>query len=186
VDAPSGGKEYMIQLSRSIRRQSQFYIRFRYEEKGKNEPVDAKNMREGVVAIQKINWRAQAEFNYSKAWTLRNRVETVGYREGGGIRQSGFLYFMELLYKPMMRPLAFNMRCQYYEADTYDSRVYAYEQDLMYQFSIPAFYGSGYKIYLNGRYKIGKQLAFWIKLSRLWQENIFVDEIKLQMVWSAE
>lgn len=183
VDAPSRGNEYMIQVSRSIRRESNFYIRYRVEEKQKNVLFNEKNISEGQLLFKKTNIRAHAEFNCNKKWTFRNRVELVHYREAPGIHQSGFLCFMEAFYKPPLRPFVLNMRLQYFEVDNYNSRVYAYEQDLLYQFSIPAFYGTGYKFYLNGRYKLNKSLSFWLRYGILWQQDETTDEVKFQIQW---
>ncbi|MFN5334816.1 MAG: hypothetical protein ACK5BV_06485 [Bacteroidota bacterium] len=182
VDAPSGGKEYMVQLSRSIRRKSHFYIRYRHEEKGKNVILDPGEIREGVEVYRKMNMRAQTEFQYNKEWTIRNRMEWITYKEARGMKQTGFLCFLEAFYKPMLQPYAFNVRFQYFEADSYDSRVYAYENDVLYQFSIPTFYGSGYKFFLNGKVNFHKPFTFWVKLSRMWHHNLWIDELKLQLL----
>ena len=185
VDVPSGGKEYMVQVARSIRRQSHFFIRFRMEEKEKNFFIDRKDIIEGALRYKKINIRAQTEFNYNKEWVIRNRFELVQYKKIVGVKESGFLCFAEALYKPLLRPFAFNIRMQYFEADSYESRVYAYEQDVLYQFSIPSFDANGYKIYLNARYKLGARVMLWIKLSRLWQQKDVIDEFKIQLTWSG-
>jgi hypothetical protein len=186
VDGPSGGNEYMIQFSYSVRRQSSFYIRFRQQEKMKNEVVVPGMYKEGLVPMKQMNIRAQAELNYSRALTIRNRAEIVGYRDGQGEgKRSGFLCFIEALYKPMLRPYSFNIRLQYFEADDYDSRVYAYEQDVMYQFSIPAFYGQGYRCYFNGKYKLGKYFTLWFRIAGQWQAKQSNADCKLQLQWQG-
>ena len=172
----------MIQLSRSLRRQSHFYIRFRQEEKGKNVILDPREIREGVEVYRKMNIRAQTEFQYNKEWTIRNRMEWISYKEARSMKESGFLCFLEAFYKPMLQPYAFNVRFQYFEADSYDSRVYAYENDVLYQFSIPSFYGSGYKVYVNGKVKFNKSFTCWLKLSRMWHNHLWIDEVKLQLL----
>jgi hypothetical protein len=186
VDAPSRGKEYMIQLNYSVKKRSNFFIRFRWQDKMTTESVVSAMYKGGLVLVKQMNVRAQMELNQSKALTVRNRVEVVGYREGFGEgKQSGFLCFMEVLYKPMLRPYAFNIRVQYFEADDYDSRVYAYEQDVMYQFSIPAFYGKGYRFYVNGKYKMGKHFTLWLRVARLWQQDKSGLEGKFQIQWQG-
>ena len=35
----------------------------------------------------------------------------------------------------------------YYNTDDYDSRIYAYERGLLYQFSFPMFYGKGFTMH---------------------------------------
>jgi hypothetical protein len=186
ADAPSMGREYMIQVMYSIRRQGQLYFRIRDEMKMNNEPFIESNIKQGIRLERKINCRAQLELNYSKSITLRNRVEVLNLHQGDALKQSGFLCFVDVLYKPMMKPYAFNIRLQYFEADSYDSRVYAYENDVMYQFSIPAFYGIGYRAYINGRIKVGRNWNIWMRLSRLWKKEGSDLEIKFQIQRTLE
>ncbi|MFN9710826.1 MAG: helix-hairpin-helix domain-containing protein [Bacteroidota bacterium] len=185
ADAPSIGREYMIQVMYAIRRQGQLYFRVRDELKMNNEPSSSTNFKEGVRSERKINCRVQLDLNYNKSVTVRNRIEMLNLHQAGALKQSGFLCFLDLLYKPMMKPYAFNMRLQYFEADSYDSRIYAYENDVMYQFSIPAFYGQGYRGYINGRLKMGKNWNIWMRLSRLWKEegNDFEIKFQAQRTW---
>ena len=36
----------------------------------------------------------------------------------------------------------------------YDARIYAYENDVLYQFSIPAYFNKGTRFYLNLKYQL--------------------------------
>ena len=64
------------------------------------------------------------------------------------------------------------MRLQYFETDGYDSRLYAYENDVLYSFSIPVFYDKGYRYYLNVNYDVNKRLSCWFR----WAQTIFKDK----------
>ena len=183
VDAPSHGRDYMCQVSYSVRRRAQLYLRIRDEEKLYNDPMSGLNLKDGLVAARKISWRAQMEWQYNRSWMIRNRVEVLALRQGHGMRQSGFICFLDAFYKPMMKPYSLNVRFQYFEADSYDSRVYAYENDVLYQFSVPAFYGNGYRAYLNGKIVLSKSIRFWFRLSRTWTGYIKETEVKGQIQW---
>nr|MBD3622495.1 hypothetical protein [Sunxiuqinia sp.] len=60
------------------------------------------------------------------------------------------------------------MRLACFGTEDYDARVYADENDLLYQFSILAFYGRVLRSYLNGKVKICEKLDVWMKVSRSW------------------
>jgi hypothetical protein len=86
---------------------------------------------------------------------------------------------------------------QYFETDGYDSRLYAYENDVLYSFSIPVFYDKGYRYYVNVNYDVNKKMTVWLR----WAQTIFKNketigsgldeitgnkrtEVKLQMLYS--
>ena len=53
----------------------------------------------------------------------------------------------------------------YYNTDNYDSRIYAYERGLLYQFSFPMFYGKGFHYALGNRWDINSSLMLIAKVS---------------------
>ena len=58
------------------------------------------------------------------------------------------------------------MRLLYFETDSYNSRLYAYENDVLYGFSIPAFFDKGFRYYTNVNYDVSKKLSIWLRLAR--------------------
>ena len=42
-----------------------------------------------------------------------------------------------------------SMAVAVFETDDYDTRIYAYEPDLLYHFSLPSYYGRGIHYYIN-------------------------------------
>ena len=65
-----------------------------------------------------------------------------------------------------MKPFSANIRLQYFETDDYNSRLYAYENDVLYSFSIPVFYEKGYRYYLNVNYDLTKKLTAWARIAQ--------------------
>jgi hypothetical protein len=76
------------------------------------------------------------------------------------------------LYKPMLTPYAVVLRLQYFETDSYDARVYAYENDVLYNYSIPAFYDKGFRYYLTCNFDMNKRISFWLR----WAQTIYQDK----------
>ena len=64
-----------------------------------------------------------------------------------------------------MKKYSFSLRYILFSTDSYDSRIYAYENDVLYSYSIPAYYHTAYRYYILVRYKINKSLDFWIRYS---------------------
>ncbi len=74
--------------------------------------------------------------------------------------------FCDIIYKPLQKPYSGNMRLQYFETDSYNSRLYAYENDVLYSFSIPVFYDKGYRYYFNFNYDLKRKLSMWLKFAQ--------------------
>jgi len=100
---------------------------------------------------------------------LRNRVEIVWFDKKGDGAQNGFLTYADVVIKPMMKKYSGSVRLQYFETEGYDSRLYAYENDVLYSFSIPVFYDKGYRYYLNVNYDLTKKLALWFR----WAQTVY-------------
>ncbi len=63
------------------------------------------------------------------------------------------------------RLLSFRLRLQFFDAREWNNRIYTYEHDVLYAFSIPAIYGLGGRAYLSVRCQIIPQLALYLRVS---------------------
>jgi hypothetical protein len=159
------------------------YTRFRNENKAINLSGLGLPLRP-VVTRPKQNWRTQVSYTVSKEVTLRSRVEALWYDVHEEDRsQQGFLTYFEGRYKPFKKKYAFNARVQFFDTDGFDSRLYAFENDVFYSFSIPQFAGKGLRYYLNVDCDVTKKITVWFR----WAQSIYagtdiissgLDEIK--------
>ena len=99
-------------------------------------------------------------------FTFRSRIELNWFDKHGKVPENGFLIFTDLIYKPLAKPFSGNIRGSYFETDGYDSRIYSFENDVLYAYSIPVFFGKGYRYYLNMQYKINKKLSCWARFAQ--------------------
>ena len=83
--------------------------------------------------------------------------------------------YADVLYNPPLKRLSGNIRLQYFETDGYSSRLYAYENDVLYSFSISVFYGKGYRYYFNLNYDITRKLTVWAKVA----QSIYPNQTKI-------
>jgi DNA uptake protein ComE-like DNA-binding protein len=171
VDAPTTGVDYMAQVTYRPNKQLEIYARYRTETKPVNDNIN--NLVMGpLMPKTRQNFRWQINYRINPAFTIRNRVELVWYDQKGTGAQNGFLTYADLFYKPMMKRYAANVRLLYFETGGYDSRMYAYENDVLYSFSIPVLYDKGYRYYLNLNYDISKKLTAWFR----WAQTIARDK----------
>ena len=171
VNAPSSGSDYLIQLTYRPNKQLEMYTRFRSEAKAINFNSD-----QGVLASVKItprqNWRSQITFRLNPEMLIKSRVEMLWFNRNSTQFEQGFLTYFEFLYKPMLKSWSANLRLQYFETDGYNSRIYAYENDVLYSFSIPVFYDKGIRYYVNANYDINKKITMWLK----WAQTIYTNK----------
>ncbi len=198
VDAPSTGADYFSQVTYKPNKQLEISARYRTETKARNfNPDDL--ILSPVVTKQRQNIRTQINYKINPAVTFRNRIEMSWYDKKGAGAQQGFLSYVDVLYKPMMQKYAAGVRFQYFETDGYDSRLYAYENDVLYSFSIPVFYDKGYRYYLNFNYDLTKKMTVWFRFAQtIYKDKTTVgtgldeikgnrkSEVKLQLLYSFQ
>ena len=162
VDAPSRGNEYLGRLTYKISRKVQLYAQYREESKEVSATESVSNLSALVPGIKR-NLLINADYEVTPAITMKTRVQTSNYALGQS-KTAGFALMQDFQYK--IWRLKFDARFAIFDTDNYDNRIYAYERDLLYTFSIPAYSGNGVRSYIMMRYSISKRLNLWIKYSR--------------------
>lgn len=165
VNAPAAGKDYLVQLTYKPNKQVEIYSRYRTERKAINYNPDELTLNP-VIIKPRQNWRTQFNYRISSSVTFRSRVELLWYDRKGAAPENGFLFYTDLIYKPLLKPYSANIRLQYFETNGYNSRLYAYENDVLYGFSIPVFYDKGYRYYVNLKYEVSKKISFWLRVAQ--------------------
>lgn len=162
VDAPSNGRELLSQCNYTPNKQTRFTFRYKFEEKEQNSLSGLSNALEANV---KQNFRVEVQYQINKEIILRNRAEVVQFKRHHQSANYGFLAYQDLRYAPLNKKLSGNIRFALFDTDNFDTRIYAYENDVLYSFSIPGFQNKGTRFYINGRYKIRRGLDAWLKYS---------------------
>jgi len=170
VDAPSYGKDYLVQLTYVPNKQLEVYTRFKNERKQNNQP-DNNTVTNYLDNFPRQNWRVQAGYKVTNAIALRSRAEVIWYDRKGKNAEQGFLSFFDFIYRPLTKPFSGVVRLQYFETDGYDSRLYAYENDILYSYSIPTFYDEGYRYYIMVNYDLNSRVSLWLRLGQYSYRN---------------
>lgn len=153
VNAPAGGHEYLLQINFTPNKYVEIYTRFRHETKGMN-MADSAWAIQPLVPVTRLNWRTHINYRLNKTIELRSRVETVWF--AGNLEQhkeTGFLFYTDVHVKPAFKPFFFNARIQYIETGGYNSRIYAWENTVLYNFSIPALFDKALRYVVNINYR---------------------------------
>jgi len=165
TDAPSSGNDYMVQLTYQPNKKVEIYSRFRRENKPINYNPDNYTLNP-VTGRPKQGFRTQFNYKLDSRFTFHSRVELSWFDKRGKEPQNGFLTFAEVSYKPIFKPFSGNIRLSYFETDGYDSRIYTFEKDVLYGYSIPVFFDKGYRCYFNLKYDVSNKFSVWSRFSQ--------------------
>jgi hypothetical protein len=175
ADAPSRGYDWLFRITHFKKRTYEFYWQIRGEEKERNQP-DNTGKTDQIVPQQLLLSRWQFSYNVNKALTLRTRLSLGTARPDPNLpRETGVLLYQDILYRPIGFPLSFTGRLALYDTDSYNVRFYAFENDLLYTFSIPAYFGRGSRYYLNLRYKGIRNLTMEFRVA----QSFFRDRLEI-------
>lgn len=165
VNAPSRGHDYYLRISHSFNRRTQAYLQFRSKTKMKNS-TDAFVFSHYPIFYTKNAVRFN--INYELGWDIHcaNKAEYAYYRNDDGSNEHGYFLCQDIAYKPENKPYSFSFRYVIFDAKDYNARIYAYENDVLYSFSVPALYGKGMRIYLLGKVKLFNALTLYARIGR--------------------
>ena len=88
----------------------------------------------------------------------------------------GMLMLQEINYRFIGIPLTLWARYSLFNTDDWDTRIYTYENDLLYSFSIPALYGRGSRNYLMAEWKINDKAMMRLKYGIVSKHQTGVDK----------
>ena len=148
LNAPAYGCGYLIQVTHRPNKQTEIYTRFKFRMKPLNIGNDDGDEMVGSQCIQ--SWRTHLSFRVNRTILLRSRVEVCLFNHQLiDAPQAGYLFYTDLVVKPFSSALSGNIRFQAFEGENYDTRIYVYENDLLFSSQIPSYYNNGVRLYMN-------------------------------------
>lgn len=143
---------------------------------------------------QSLRW--QGTYVFSNRLTLRARAEGVRFAPDGAADAYGLLLFQDVRVRPF-DALTLDLRLAFYDTDGYDARVYAYEYDVRYGFSVPPLYGRGVRQYVVARWQPVRALLVEARYAVTHREDVTTlgsgldetdgnraREVKAQVIWT--
>jgi hypothetical protein len=172
-DLPSSGHNQLIQLFWKPQKKLEMYLRYQKESKSLNGSPSAANMNE-LVSVTRSGLRLQTSFQPDPRFLLRNRIDIIWF-EKPGAREQGFQAYIDFIYKTLKKPYSISARVAWFQTDGYNSRIYGYENDILYNYTISTLFDTGMRFYILFHQHIHKNWQVWCKLSSsLYADNQLV------------
>lgn len=170
VSSPSSAADYMLNADFAVRRTLSMSWRLNYKQKEVNN-TNSDAPLASVIPHEKLSLR------YALNSTFGNfRFQTM--LNGNIVRKSdsdwtyGLAALQDVSYSFRKIPLQIDFRFQFFDAEDYENRIYFYEKDILYAFSIPMNYGIGSRYYLNLKYDLRKDISLWFKFA----QTVYADD----------
>lgn len=165
ISTPSISRDLLCQVNYNPTSDITLYTRYRYNTK-------TQNYKEEYSYMPLIGERKRHEFRFfisysiNKNITLKNRFDMIIYSTNYTSDEKGFLFYQDILYRPQSFPLDATFRFSLFSTDGYNSRIYTYENDVLYAFSVPSYFNNGQRWYLMLKWKIVPNVSMWLRYAR--------------------
>jgi hypothetical protein len=130
--------------------------------------VDQNSLGNIDYPVDKVNQQMRLNFIFSPTQDIRlhSRLEWTSYQEEGQVREQGYLIFQDITWKKLNVPFSITGRYAIFRTDGWNARMYAYENDVLYSYSIPPYYGSGARAYIIFKFDVKRNVDLWLRLAQ--------------------
>jgi len=177
VDAPSVATDYLAQLNYKPDKKNEFYLRYRRRNNMQNGASEDFIITAPVGTLQE-NWRINATYQVHPNVQLRSRAEwSLFSKENEESR--GFVIYQDINYKRLGSKATFTLRYAIMDCPDWDARIYAYENDVLYAFSILPYTGSGSRVYGMVKWDVARGVDIWVRYGAFLynQTRVITEEI---------
>ena len=173
VNAPSYGNDYVVQFNYTPSKKLDMYVRIRERDKQKNTSAIDPTI-DYLVPVNQTYYRFNISYTILPSVKLKNRVELIDYKLGDNKTSKGYVVYQDVTYSKLGKPFSFTLRYAMFQTDTYDARIYAYENDVPGSYSIPAYYGRGSRFYIMLDYNVTRRIEVWLRYAQTYYDNASV------------
>lgn len=159
--SPSKGSDYLVELNYAPARNFEFLFRYKLKEKEKNYKTASQNTYQ-ILPFKRQSLRLHARYNLTEKLTMASRFEWAESGYTGFEQVPGYLIYQDISYH-LPKGTSFYIRYARFDVKAYDSRIYAYENDVLFAYSMPAYYDKGQKFYLMFRQKMHNRFIVWLR-----------------------
>ncbi len=164
INSPSSGKAYSLEGKWSLASDVSLILRYKRKIADKNYNEGEGSLLPKQIPFNKEQLRIHFNYSISDNINMATRAEYAISNYENETKQPGYLLYQDVFFD-VQKALRIKMRYSWFDIDDYESRIYAYEHNARFNYSMPMYYGKGYKTYVLLQYKIKKNWSFWARYS---------------------
>ncbi|MBO7647244.1 MAG: hypothetical protein J6S56_04015 [Bacteroidales bacterium] len=195
LDAPAQALDACATLRCTFTRYNLITLTYLFRDKPANSSEEPHYHR--LLEQQQHRVRILWQYNPLKNVTCKSGIiwKTTSYKQTRE-RFQGLLLYQDLAVNCWQDRISIHARIAYFNTDRYDERLYAYEDDVYYAFTIGSYYYQGIRGYLVLRFKY-RFFALWLRIGQTYYLDRQVvssgltqinkphkTEVRLQTSWS--
>lgn len=170
INEPSEGYEVLSRLAYTKGKTFKAAIRFKSERKQQN--PDAGSSHKKLENVIKQSYRLEWGLKINPKFNFQQRSEISIYQKGIKTTETGFMIYQDLNYSPLSSKISSNFRFAFFNTPSYNSRIYAYEDDVLYGSGSGLYSGKGIRTFINTRYKLLKKLDIWTRFALFYYTSV--------------
>lgn len=162
--APSSGQEWLTRISYRPNKKLTTFFQLREERKDRNlRDSGSPALTYQLTNIDKLNGLLSLEYQVTDALFIRSRALFSRVNQNSETTR-GFMALQDIRYgKDRWRLTG---RIAFFDTEDFDNRQYAFENNVLWAFSLPAFSGQGMRYYLLGQYDINRKITIYLRFAR--------------------
>ncbi len=169
-DGPTDGYEYFARINFKPTKKILLYGQWRHQ----NKPFNAQNNMTSIDYLEESttdNYLINLDWKGEKWVGTKSRVQFTQFRQAGQPIQSGFVIFQDVDFD-FHKKLKISARFALFDANDYNTRIYVYEKNVLWAFSLPVYYGQGVREYIMIQYNATRDLSIWLRVARFEYRNV--------------
>jgi hypothetical protein len=163
VDAPSSGWEYTLRAAFQATSETLLSLQVKRSSKEANNS-SVNSATKQTVSTGATTLRSNIRYELLNGLRMDDRLELTFI--DGANKESGLLLFHDINYRHHAWPVTLSTRIAVFDSDSWASRFYAYESDVLYAFSVPAYYAKGARWFLNVQFRFWKRVDLWFRIAQ--------------------
>ena len=171
VNAPSTGYEYLLQAEYRFNANFTGQVRYRVKNSEQNFTSEF-NKLDLVIPQQSQSARLQVSYAPDNQIMLRSRVDISKFGNDSTKNEFGYVLSQDIGYTHPKYPFSVSFRFAVFDTDSWNTRIYSYENDLLYTFSVPAYYSEGTRTYVMLKYSPNRHIDCWIHWSQTYYSDL--------------
>jgi hypothetical protein len=172
IDAPSKGYDLLTELQYNPSKVLSMYVRYKFENKQKNETNNSNAVYSVLAEQLRHQFRFHIKYKISLFMEAESRWEQSQFSTLNTTTANGTLIYQDLKIKFLKNKLGINTRLALFDIDSYNARIYAFEDNVPYTYSVPMFQNSGVRFYFMVNYNIVKNIKFFARFSQTQYSNV--------------